>query len=297
MTALVWDEVGERKYETGVDHGVVYPLGEDGYTPGVAWNGLTAITEKPSGADSNKQYADNIIYLDLRSREDFGGTIEAFMYPPEFEILDGTAAPVPGISVAQQHRGRFGLAYRTRLGNDVDGDDHAFKLHLVYGATASPSEKGFGTVSDSPSPIGFSWDFNTIPELFDPNGDYADLKPTALLTLNSETLDADTLADLITILCGNESDDPRLPLPDEVLGMFASAPLTELTGDDIDAPTYDSGSNTITIPVVTGVQYLIDGDAVSGDIVITEDTLVTARATEGYVFVEPYVDEWFIDFT
>lgn len=299
MAPIVWDAVGERKYETGVDHGVVYPLNPETneYDTGFPWNGLTTVTEKPSGAESNKQYADNIPYLDLYSREEFGGTIEALAYPPEFEVLDGSAVPVDGITVGQQRRGRFGLSYRTRVGNDVDGDDHAFKLHLVWGATASPSEKAFATVNDSPSPIGFSWDFQTLPVLFDPDGDFADYRPTSLLTLNSETLDEDAMAALMTLVYGAEGEDPRLPFPDEVLSLFTAVSLTELDGDDITAPTYDGGTNTITIPVVVGVQYLIDGNVVAGDVVITEDTLVTARPTAGYVFVEPYVNEWFINFT
>src|SRR3954454_13945047 len=187
MPALQWDQSGERLYETGVDHGVLYPLDATGaYKPGVAWNGLTTLTETPGGADANAQYADNIKYLNLIAAETFEGTIEAFTYPEEFAICDGSVAPVEGVTVGQQSRRIFGLCYRSRVGNDVDGTDHGFRLHLVYGAQAAPSEKAYATINDSPEAIGFSWDISTTPV---PVIGYDDIKPTALLVIDSTKVD------------------------------------------------------------------------------------------------------------
>src|SRR4051794_5425199 len=164
MTELTWDNVGERSYETGVDRGVLYQLDAGGnYVDGVPWNGLTTVTESPSGAESNKQYADNTVYVNLVSAEEFGGTIEAYTYPDEFGQNDGTAEPSPGVSLGQQGRKPFGLVYRTRLGNDISGTDLGYKLHLVYGAQASPSEKAYSTINDSPEAIAFSWEITTTP--------------------------------------------------------------------------------------------------------------------------------------
>src|SRR4051812_599978 len=206
MTALAWDQVGERLYETGVDHGALYIPDESGaYNEGVAWNGLTTVTETPSGAESNPQYADNIKYLNLVSAEEFGGTIEAFTYPDEFGQCDGTAEPQPGIYIGQQGRRMFGLSYRTNVGNDLDGADHGYKLHLVYGALAAPSEKAFATINDSPEAITFSWDISTTPVSVD------GFKPTALLTIDSTKVAADDLAALEGILYGSDTDDARLP--------------------------------------------------------------------------------------
>lgn len=294
MTKLAWDAVGERVYETGVDHGVLYIPDETGdYNDGVAWNGLVTVTEKPSGASANAQYADNQKYLNLYSKEEFGATIEAFTYPPEFYPFDGMAVPVPGITVGQQGRRAFGLSYRTLIGNDLDGNDHGFKLHLVYGATASPSEKAYGTVNDSPSPISFSWDVETLPVAVvgaDPT-DYTDLKSTSILTLSSVELDATVMGNLMDILYGTDAVDPRLPLPGEVLDLF-SGTVTTVTAT---APTIVD--NTITIPTVVGVTYYIDGSAVTGDVDITEDTLVTARPNAHYIFAADSDDDWRFDYT
>lgn len=288
MTKLLWDAPGQHFYETGVDHGVLYMPDEAGdYNDGVAWNGLTTVTETPAGADSTPQYADNIKYLNLISVETFGGTIEAFTYPDEFAQYDGQATPTPGISVGQQNRKIFGLSYRTRLGNDVDGTDHGYKLHLVYGAQASPSEKAYATINDSPEAISFSWEFSTTPVAV------TDLKPTALLTIDSTKVDATALTNLETILYGAEGTDPRLPLPDEVIGLF-SGTVTEVTPT---APTFVPATNTITIPTVAGVEYLINGEVVTGDVVITEDTIVTAQPTEGHVFPPVTDDDWFFGYT
>lgn len=285
MTVLAWDEVGTKTYETGVDKGVLYiPDSEGAYVDGVAWNGLVTVTESPSGAEANAQYADNIKYLNLYSAEQFGGTIEAYTYPIEFEQFDGLATPTPGVTVGQQGRRSFGLCYRTRYGNDVEGEDYGYKLHLIYGATASPSEKAYGTINDSPEAITFSWEISTVPVSAGEG-----LKPTASLTINSTLVDADALADLEQILYGDVGVDPALPLPAEVIAMF-SGTVTEATAT---APTFDSGTNTITIPTVTGIQYYINGLAVSaGDVVIAEDTLVTARPKTGYILTPGTDDDW-----
>jgi hypothetical protein len=215
MAELQWDLTGERQFETGVDHGVLYlPDGTGAYSTGVAWNGLVSVTESPSGAESNKQYADNRVYLNLMSAEEFGATIEAFMYPEEFEQCDGTANPKIGVSVGQQARKAFGLSYRTKLGNDVDGNNHGYKLHLVYGALAAPSEKAYTTVNESPEPITFSWELTTTPV------EVSGLEPTAIMTINSTKVDAASLASLEDLLYGTESGEAELPLPDDVIALF-----------------------------------------------------------------------------
>ena len=217
MTVLAWDAVGARLYETGVDHGVLYIPDELGvYDTAVVWNGLVTVTESPSGAEANPQFADNIKYLNLLSAEEFGATIEAFTYPDEFAEMDGTATPTPGVSVGQQGRKVFGLAYRTNIGNDLDGVDHGYKLHLIYGAQASPSEKAYGTINDSPEAITFSWEVTTTPV------PVTDLKPTASLVIDSTKVDEGNLADLEEILFGTVADDARLPLPDEVISVLSA---------------------------------------------------------------------------
>jgi hypothetical protein len=218
MSKLVWDKTGERYYETGVKQGVLYPQGEDGaYTKGVAWNGLTAVTESPSGAEANPLYADDIKYLNLISAEEFGATIEAYTYPDEFAECDGSAEIAPGVSIGQQKRKAFGLSYRTSLGNDVDGADHGYKLHLVYGAIAAPSEKAYATINDSPEAITFSWEVTTTPVAVE------GFKPTAHLEINSTKVDATKLKALEAILYGSESEEAKLPLPDEVAELMKTA--------------------------------------------------------------------------
>lgn len=209
--ALVWDQTGERMYETGVSKGVLYPQSSSGTYPlGVAWNGLTAVTESPSGAEATPLYADDIKYLNLMSAEEFAATVEAYMYPDEFAECDGSASLVEGVSVGQQKRKAFGLCYRTTLGNDVDGNDHGYKLHIIYGALAAPSEKGYATVNDSPEAITFSWEIKTTPV------NVTGLKPTATVTIDSTKVDPTKLAALEKVLYGSEQADPRLPLPDEI---------------------------------------------------------------------------------
>ena len=215
---LSWDGVGEKLYESGVDHGVLYiPNGSGVYDTGFAWNGLVSVTESPSGAEPNPQFADNIKYLNLLSAEEFGGTIEAFTYPDEFGQCDGTAEPEPGVIVGQQARKSFGLCYRTKIGNDVDGVDHGYKLHLVYGALVSPSEKAYQTINESPEAITFSWEFTTTP------APVTGLKPTSVIVIDSTLVDPADLAALELVLYGDDTGptQPKLPTPDEVITMMA----------------------------------------------------------------------------
>lgn len=217
MSKIVWDQTGERLFETGVRQGVLYPLNSEGkYTPGVPWNGLTGITESPSGAESTALYADDIKYLNLMSAEEFGGTIEAYMYPDEFKQCNGEADLTPGVSIGQQERKIFGMCYRTAIGNDVDGNEHGYKLHLVYGAQASVSEKAYATINDSPEAITFSWEFSTTPVVV------TDHKPTSLITIDSTKCDKDKLAALEAVLYGSESEEPRLPMPDEIKSLMTA---------------------------------------------------------------------------
>jgi hypothetical protein len=289
MTQLVWDQTGNRTYETGIDHGVLYlPDSMGAYVNGVSWNGLTSVSESPSGAEPNAQYADNIKYLNLFSAEEFGATIEAFTYPDEFSQFDGLGVPTPGVSVGQQSRRTFGLCYRTKLGNDLEGDDYGYKLHLIYGCQASPSEKAYNTVNDSPEAITFSWEIATTPVAV------SGMKPTSVVVIDSTKVDPVELAALEQILYGDVGVDPALPLPDTIITMFTGG-VTVVTPTE---PAFNSGTETITIPTVTGVTYYIDDVAVpAGAVVITEDTVVTARPNAGYVFAGGIDDDWFYDYT
>lgn len=221
---LVWDKTGERFYETGVDHGVLYVMdGTGGYPLGVPWNGLTSISESPSGAEASPLYADNIKYLNLVSTEEFGASIEAYTYPDEFGVCDGTAEPTEGLKIGQQGRKNFGLCYRTKVGNDVIGQDLGYKLHLIYNCLAAPSEKAYATVNDSPEAITFSWEISTTP--IDVGEGY---KPTASITIDSTKVDPEALEALELILFGKDAVvDPaspavaaRLPLPSEIIEIF-----------------------------------------------------------------------------
>jgi hypothetical protein len=293
MALLTWDQTGERLYETGVDHGVLYlPNATGVYDTGFAWNGLVSVTESPSGAESNPQYADNIKYLNLVSAEEFGATVEAFTYPDEFAQCDGTAMPQPGVAVGQQNRKPFGLCYRTRLGNDLNGSDHGYKLHLVYNAQAAPSEKAYATINDSPEAITFSWELTTTPVEVGTVGGVT-YKPTATLTIDSTKVNAAALTTLEEFLYGTAGTDPSLPAPADVLGLFEGT-ITTVTPV---APTYDSGTDTITIPSVTGVNYYINNELVTGSVVITADTMVTAKPAAGYKFLAGTDDDWFFDFS
>ena len=225
MSKLVWDKTGERYYETGVKNGVLYPIQPNGtYSKGVAWNGLTAVTESPSGAENTPLYADDIKYLNLVSAEEFGATVEAYTYPDEFAECDGSASIANGVMIGQQARKIFGMSYKTTVGNDVDGNSHGYKLHLIYGATASPSEKAYATINDSPEAITFSWEIATTPV------NVTGFKPTASLVIDSTKANPAKLASLEEILYGKDptgeglSDgvDPRLPLPDEIATIMAA---------------------------------------------------------------------------
>ena len=223
MSKLVWDKSGEHIYETGVDHGVLYPEVDGGYPLGIAWNGLTTVTESPSGAEANAMYADNIKYLNILSAEEFGATIEAYTFPDEFCVCDGSASPTKGMYVGQQSRQHFGISYRTVLGNDTKSNDYGYKLHLIYNCLAAPSEKAYASVNDSPEAISFSWEVSTTPVQI------TGYKPTATIIIDSTKVDQTKLAALETILYGVDAAgeiaavEPRLPLPDEVIATLKTA--------------------------------------------------------------------------
>lgn len=217
MAKIKWDETGEKIYETGVKNGVLYLPDETGaYVKGVAWNGLTAVTESPSGAESTPLYADDIKYVELFSAEEFGATLECYTYPDEFAECDGSAEVTPGVIIGQQNRKTFGLCYRTTLGNDVKGNEFGYKLHLIYGAKASPSEKSYSTINDSPEAITFSYEITTTPV------NVTGHKPTASLTINSTKVEPTKLQQLEAMLYGAESTEAKLPLPDEVINLLKS---------------------------------------------------------------------------
>ena len=220
MAKLVWDKTGDRLYETGVKNGVLYIPTAGVYSKGVAWNGLTAVTESPSGAEATALYADDTKYLSLMSTEEFGATIEAYTYPDEFAACDGSAELADGVMIGQQKRSTFGLCYKTTIGNDTEGNDHGYKLHIIYGAQAAPSEKAYATINDSPEAITFSWEITTTPV------NVTGAKPTASLVIDSTKADPSKLAALEDILYGKDGDsatEPRLPLPDEIKTLMTAA--------------------------------------------------------------------------
>lgn len=218
---ITWDNVGERFFEAGVEKGVLYPFTDNQYKDGVPWNGLTAVTESPSGAEPTALWADDIKYLNLMSNEDYNATIEAYTYPKQFEECDGSKEIAPGVVIGQQKRKTFGFSYVTKVGNDVDGVDHGYKLHLVYGCLASPSEKGHSSVNESPEAMTLSWSVSTTPVTV------PGFKPTATVTINSCTVNADELAALEAILYGSEEAEPRLPLPEELITIFKSSAVAQ----------------------------------------------------------------------
>lgn len=283
---LKWDQVGERTYETGVDRGVLYIPNESGiYDEGHAWNGLVSVSESPSGAEANPIYADNMKYLNLISAEEFGATLEAFTYPDAFTQCDGSATPVAGVSIGQQTRKSFGLAYRTKLGNDVELTDYGYKLHLIYGALAAPTEKAYATINDSPEAITFSWEITTTAI------EVEGFKPTAQMTIDSTKVDADALAALEALLYGTVGTDASLPTPDEVIALF-SGTITEVV------PTAPSQTgNDVTIPTVTGVTYYVNGVPVTGVLTITDDIIVVAMADAGYAFPAVTDDDWMFEYS
>lgn len=220
MAKLVWDKTGDRLYETGVKNGVLYIPTAGVYSKGVAWNGLTAVTESPSGAEATALYADDTKYLSLMSAEEFGATIEAYIYPDEFAACDGSAELADGVMIGQQKRSTFGLCYKTTIGNDTEGNDHGYKLHIVYGAQAKPSERAYASINDSPEAITFSWEITTTPV------NVTGAKPTASLVIDSTKADPSKLAALEDILYGKDGEpasEPRLPLPDEIKSLMTAA--------------------------------------------------------------------------
>jgi hypothetical protein len=289
MAVLIFDAAGDKLYEAGVDKGVLYPINASTglYDTGFAWNGLTEVDEKPSGASPNRTYADNILYSTLLSAEVFGGTIKAYTYPTEFSACDGSNSPSAGVLVGQQARQTFGVSYRTKVGNDASSD-LGYKLHLVYGALASPSERDYATINDSPAPVEFSWDFNCTPVAV------TSLSPTCLLIIDSTLVDATALSDLEDFLYGTSGTDPSLPAPDDVIALFTGS-ITAIT---LTPATFD-GAHTITIPSQTGVTYYVDGVVhTAGSQLLTtgQSKLVTARPNAGYVFNTPVDTDWLFTF-
>ncbi len=253
---LQWDQTGEKLYETGLDRGVVFPFNTitNQYGKGVAWSGLTSMNESPSGAEPTDLYADNIKYVTLRSAEDFGATPEAYMYPDEIADLDGTAEIAPGVRISQQKRGMFGMSYRTLIGNDTESTDHGYRIHLVYGATISPSEKTRSTVNDSPEATQFSWELKTTPV------NVTGFKPTAHLEVDSTKVDSEALAAFEAIIYGDENTDARLPLPDEVAEIFGGEVVTYTVQFDTDG-----GSSVADQTVNAGAKVTKPADPTKAD--------------------------------
>ena len=287
MTRLAWDQTGEKIYETGVDRCVLYPVGPTGlYDTGYAWNGLTALTESPSGAEPTKLYADNGVYVTMTSAEEYACTIEAYTYPTAFEECDGSASLGTGITIGQQTRKSFGLSYRTLIGNDLVGTEYGYKIHLVYGGIAAPSERANATVNDSPEAMTNSWEVSTTPV---PTG--GNNKPTATLTIDSTKVNAARLASFEDIIYGTAGTNARLPLPAEVAAHFAGSD-TEV---EPTQPTFVAATGVITIPTVAGVDYLIGGTVRTGTYTIATagaSVIVTARAKPGYKFPPNTDEDW-----
>ncbi len=289
MVALAWDKVGEKIFEAGVEKGVLYKQDAQGvYNTGFAWNGLVSVNESPSGAEANKQYANNKVYANITSAEEFSGSLEAFTYPLAFAECDGYAELTPGVTIGQQRRVPFGLAYKTKIGNDLAELDLGYKLHLIYGAKAAPSERNYTTVNESPEAMTMSWELSTEPV------EVAGKRPTASLVIDSTKVSAAKLLDLENILYGTAGTEPRLPLPAEVASIIAVA-LT-VTAQPT-APTYNVTTDTITFPVITGVDYFVDGVKKTAPLVITADTLVTAAPQAGYKFPAVSDNDWYIAFS
>lgn len=257
---LVWDKVGERFFETGVKQGVLYPVDANGTYPlGVVWNGLTAVTEKPSGAESTPLYADDTKYLNLLSAEEFSASLEAYTYPEEFEVCDGTAQLAKGVTIGQQGRKSFGLVYKTAIGNDISGSDLGYKIHIIYGAQAAPSEKGYKTINDSPEAISFSWELTTTPVAI------SGKKPTASLVVDSTKVSAENLLALETILFGGTYVDARLPLPEEVASIFEGA-----------TPSALALSTMVPVDAATGIAVASNVVLTFNNKILEEGILVTS---------------------
>jgi hypothetical protein len=280
---IVWDKLEERFLDQGVDHGVLYDSVNGAYVDGVAWNGLVNVTQSPSGAESNKQYADNIVYANLLSAEEFSATIEAFMAPDKFDKYNGVARTASGLQVGQQTRGMFGFCWRTGRGT-AENPELGYVLNFAYGCQASPSELAHGTKSDSPELVTMSWSLSTTPV------SVPGFKPTAIAKVDSTdpTVDPARLAELEAILYGTESTAPRLPLPAEIDTILGEGVVTVTP----TAPAFD-GIDEITIPADAGVDYFVNGEQVAdGPLTITEDTILEARPAAGYTFSGVFVDRW-----
>lgn len=272
MAVLVWDQSGERLFETGVKNGVLYVQdGNGAYPAGVAWNGLVGVTESPSGAEATPIYADDTKYLNLVSAEEFGATIEAYTYPDEFAACDGSAALAAGVSIGQQARSQFGLVYKTTLGNDVDGNEYGYKLHLIYGGLAAPSEKGYQTINDSPEAITFSWEIATTPVVV------TGKRPTASLVIDSTKADAATLATLEAILFGTIGAAPRLPLPDAIATLFAvPAPNAIALSSIVPA------DNDVDIAKNANIVMTFNNAIASEAVVVTKDDGTIVLGSKGW---------------
>lgn len=284
MSKIIWDAVGEKFFETGLSKGVLFPTIAGVYQKGVPWNGLISVAESPSGAELTDLWADDIKYASLRSTEQFGATIEAYTYPPEFAACDGSAALVDGVMIGQQSRAPFGFCYRTIVGNDVDSDSAGYKLHIVYGASANPSEKNFQSVNDSPEAITFSWEVSTIPVAV------ASHKPTSTVVIDSTKVNPTKLAALEDILYGTAGVDPRLPLPDEIKELMLGTEATPAS------PTFVANTGVLTVPETTGIVYLVNGveanagaqNAVDGGVTL----VVTATPDTGYYIPAGVNTKW-----
>ena len=257
MTRATWDALDDRKFETGVDHGLLFPMEDGVYQDGVPWNGLTTVTESPSGAEATPVYADNIKYLNLISYEEFAATIEALFCPEEFEKCDGTAEIAPGVTIGQQDRQPFGFYYRTIVGTAAN-PRAGYKHHFVYNALAAPTEKAHNTVNDSPEATPFSWECSTTAQDVGVI-DGVEYRPTATLTINSLTTDPDALDDLLDIVYGTVGSNPRMPLPSEVAGVAGAAVTVVNMTIAANKPTFVEATGVLTLPAVTGVQWKVDG--------------------------------------
>jgi hypothetical protein len=287
VTQLTWDPTGHRLYEAGISKGVLYlPDVSGNYNEGYAWNGLTKVTEKPTGAVATPQYADNAMYLNLVSTERFDADIEAFTYPDQFAACDGSVALEPGLMLGQQPRKTFGLSYRTEVGNDLAGTQYGYKLHMVYNCLAAPSQRDYQSINDNPNAIALTWAVSTTPIAV------PGFKNASTLTVDSTKVDAAALANLEAFLYGTVGQDPQLPSIQAIQAIFAGTVITVTPV----IPTYTSATHTITIPTVTGVTYYINGLPVTGSVVIAANTIVTAQPNVGYQFAANVDNDWEIDF-
>lgn len=289
MTRIVFDKLDERYFDQGVKHGVLYEGVAGAYVNGVPWNGLVNVTQSPSGAEPNKQYADDIVYVNLLSAEEFSATIEAFMAPRAFDQYNGVARTGSGLQISGQNRGMFGFCWRTGRGT-AENPNEGYVLNFAYGCQASPSEKAHATKSDTPEPVTFSWSLSTTPVAV------AGFEPTAYASVDSTdpSVSPANLAALEAILYGDENNDPRLPLPDEIDAILGTG-VSEVTPL---APAYDEATDTLTVPVSADVDYfnLNTGDQLpDGPVVLTEDTIVEARPTAGRTFTGTFVNKWLFE--